>query len=70
MQKLLLWLEELTGWAADFPDFPNAEVIRIDIKRASCKPTKSNFIKVAEQKPFSYAMISKTDQGLNYGHLP
>jgi site-specific DNA-methyltransferase (adenine-specific) len=68
--KLLAWLEELTGWTADFPDFTDAKVVRTDIKRASCKPTKTNFVKVIAEKPFSYALISKTEQGLNYGHLP
>ncbi len=68
--SLLSWLEELTGWEARFPSFPEAEVVRSDIKRASCKPTKANFVRVIDQRPFSYALISKTEQGLNYGHLP
>jgi len=70
LQELLAWLTELTGWDAKFPDFPNMEVVRLDIVRGSCKPIKANFKKVIAQQPFSYALISKSEHGLNYGHLP
>jgi hypothetical protein len=70
LQTLLAWLEDVTGWTANFPDLPAAEVVHITINRASCKPRKADFRQVIAERPFSYALISKAEHGLNYGHLP
>jgi site-specific DNA-methyltransferase (adenine-specific) len=70
LQVVLDWLEDATPWKAAFPDFPNADVVQIEMVRASCKPTKRDFRRVISSQPFSYAIIGSSEGGLNYGHLP
>jgi hypothetical protein len=72
LQRLLSWLEDVTGWLAHFPDFPDADVVRITLNRSSCKPLKGNFQRVIAERPFSYALIAGKESlaGLNYGYLP
>lgn len=72
LQRLLAWLEDATGWTPDFPDFPNAEVVRTGITRSSTKPLKATFKEVIATRPFSYALIAGkgSQSGLNYGYLP
>ena len=68
--RLVAWLREVSEWSGTFPRFPEEDVISISLIRNRCKPTKKNFVKVVRTRPFSYALISAGEGGLNYADLP
>jgi len=66
LQKLVSWFKAETGWKSHVPDFTREPLAHFAMDRQSGKPTKGNFTKVIEDKPFSYAIIGSDDNGFNY----
>lgn len=69
-QAVVSWLKELTGWRSTWPHFPSERVKKVQMRRDRCKPTKANFLRVVTKRPFSYALISRAEHGLNYALWP
>ncbi len=67
---LVQWLQERSPWFLTMPEFPalaaQGELQVIELSRKSVKPTKGHFKAMLAQDPFSYAIISKGENGLNY----
>ncbi len=71
--KLIRWLQSISPWSLTMPEFPTlakqGELQIQGMSRESVKPTKRRFQEILEQEPFSYAIISKGENGLNYSLL-
>lgn len=64
--RLLDFINETTGWEAAFPNI-YSKLRSYEGSRTSTKPNKGEFTKMIETKnPFSYAIISQGEGGLNY----
>ncbi|MFP3896955.1 MAG: hypothetical protein ACLFV5_09015 [Anaerolineales bacterium] len=74
LQVLIDWLYQRSPWFMVTPDFEqlratgNLEIV--ELKRGSMRPTKGRFENLMKKRPFSYAIISSSDEGLNYAFLP
>ncbi len=68
--RLVEWLEGVSGWSGTFPKLPQESVSSVRLIRKRDKPTKANFRAMIQRKPFSYALISGGEGGLNYADLP
>ena len=64
--RLLAWFKRETGWQADLQPPDPTEMITLDMDRRSCKPNRSLFEPVIAKQPFSYAIINRSNDGLNY----
>lgn len=71
---LIRRLQELSPWSLTLPDFPDlarrGKLRIVEMRRESVKSTKGRFQEMLAQRPFSYAIISKGANGLNYSLLP
>ncbi len=67
-------LEKLSPWSLTMPEFPalaaRGELQVIEMSRKAVKPTKGHFQEMLAQNPFSYAIVTKSENGLNYSLLP
>lgn len=76
LSNLVDWLATLIpSWSKlKLPDFPNLYQQRqlrvIELQRKRVQATKKSFEDMLKQQPFSYAIISKGKEGLNYSLLP
>jgi len=66
LENLLAWVERETGWKGRMRILdPEEKAIFVMDRRAS-KPNKCEFVPVVARRPFSYAIIDRSDSGLNY----
>jgi len=65
-RRLVGWFETETGWHSQFAEFRAEDTLVFRMDRRNCKPIRRNFEPVIAAEPFSYAIISGGDQGLNY----
>ncbi len=74
LAALIRRLQELSPWSLTMPDFPalatQGDLQVIKMRRISEKPAKGRFQDMLAQEPFSYAIISTGENGLNYSLLP
>lgn len=74
LSGLIQWLKEISPWSLALPNFPalaeQGGLQIIEMRRKSEKPAKGCFQAMLDQEPFSYAIISKGDNGLNYSLFP
>jgi len=70
LSRLVQWLNEITHWHITLPNFTPQNTLTIMMRRNSTKPAKAQFQKIIATRPFSFAIISGGEQGLNYGYLP
>jgi hypothetical protein len=74
LRNLMSWFEAETGWKSHLADFASEDLVHFSMERGSGKPTKGNFLRIIEAKPFSYAIIGSDAKGFNYnwfaGHVP
>lgn len=73
LSNLIDWLVELTpGWSLEVPNFsllPKSRLRVDELSRKRTEATKGSFEAMLKQQPFSYAIISKGEGGLNYSLL-
>lgn len=74
LTALLRWLEENSPWSLKIPDFPAlAQQNRLHVvkmRRERITPNGKRFREMLDKQPFSYAIISNRENGLNYSLLP
>lgn len=74
LDNLVKWLREISPWELTLPEFPDlaerGDLRVVEMRRMSVKSTKGQFRAMLDQKPFSYAIISAGENGLNYSLFP
>ena len=65
-QRMLEWVARKTEWRLKSLCTPEKDYLHFSMRRESDKPIKRNFLSVIEKYPFSYAIISSGEKGLNY----
>lgn len=69
--KLVEWIQEISGWTVEWPDFSSESVVSIEMQVHKEPPTEQDFHRMLERKPFSYAITkndakNKSGEGLSY----
>ena len=74
LERLLDWLSRISPWHLEVVNFPQLReeggISIIEMQRGRTRPNKGALEDLLIRRPFSYAIISKGDQGLNYCFLP
>jgi len=74
LEGLLEWLGTVSPWEFEMPDFPKMQregkILAIKMRRGRTRPNKRDLEELLAQRPFSYALISRSEEGLNFCFLP